>query len=47
MIVVLVFFPLTRSFADGDGITGGEIGRKGTGTSLHVYTLDWCVVVAL
>eukprot|EP00984_Skeletonema_dohrnii_P011430 scaffold4566_cov61-Skeletonema_dohrnii-CCMP3373.AAC.1 len=31
MIVVLVFFPLTRGSTDGDGIIGREIGRQGTG----------------
>eukprot|EP00985_Skeletonema_marinoi_P033983 scaffold42745_cov358-Skeletonema_marinoi.AAC.1 len=30
MIVVLVFFPLTRGSTDGDGIIGREIGRQGT-----------------
>jgi len=36
-----------RGSADSDGITGREIGHQGTDTSSYVYTIDWCVVVAL
>ena len=47
MMVVLTSFPLTRGSVDSDDIIGREIGRQGTGTSSYVYTIDWCVVVAL
>jgi hypothetical protein len=47
MMVVLTSFPLTRCSVDYDDIIGQEIGHQGTGASLYVYAIDWCVVVAL
>jgi hypothetical protein len=44
---VVIFIPLTRGFADDDGVIGREIGHQGTDTSLYVYTIDLCVLGVL